>query len=59
MVLAARRHERVAEAAAELAESGVHATAVAPDVTSAASVRACFNEVSSALSVPTVVINYQ
>jgi NAD(P)-dependent dehydrogenase (short-subunit alcohol dehydrogenase family) len=57
VAMAARRRERVAEAAAALARSGARALAVALDVTSAASVRSCFDEVTQALGMPDVVVN--
>lgn len=57
VVLAARRGERVAQLAADLAAAGARATAVALDVTSVASVGACFDELAVTAGVPDVVVN--
>lgn len=57
VVLAARRRERVVGAAAEMNASGGQALAVELDVTSAASVRACFDEITATGGVPDVVVN--
>lgn len=58
VVLAARRRERVAEAAAALEAQGARAFAVALDVGNAASVRDCFDEIATRCGgVPDVVVN--
>jgi NAD(P)-dependent dehydrogenase (short-subunit alcohol dehydrogenase family) len=58
VVLAARRRERVAEAAAALEAQGARALAVALDVGSADSVRECFDEIAARCGgVPDVVVN--
>lgn len=57
VVLAARRAERLAEVVAEVEALGVQALAVRLDVTDAASVRACFDEIAAQRRVPDLIVN--